>query len=337
MVTFFGPWNLGRLLGDTFGTYGKKWYYYIAIVSPFIIVTALISWALGATIAQWPNIAELYNSAELAFRALFIGLGFALLQMLISMIVEAVMNCIFIHAMCQHYVTNEISLGKAYRETTKRVAIVIAAILLRGIVIVALSITIIGIPVAIYFAIKWLFVTHAILLEGKSISESLSRSAQLTTDNWWRIFGYVILLLLITICFGVILGFIQNFVLDVFNFSTAVNGFDFGITILSIITAPITIITTTLLYFTLRVEKERYHLGKLKTDLDSWSVNKRPIYTADVMLGQFYCSKCGVSQTAGARFCTNCDKPFYEDAAPLQLKDDKSQNGDDHGGGPVIS
>ena len=74
---------MGKLLGDTFGTYGKKWYYYIAIVSPFIIVTALISWALGATIAQWQNIAELYNSAELAFKALFIGLGFVLLQMIV--------------------------------------------------------------------------------------------------------------------------------------------------------------------------------------------------------------------------------------------------------------
>jgi len=321
LVTFFGPWNLGRLLGDTFGTYGKKWYYYIAIVSPFIIVTALISWALGATIAQWQNIAELYNSAELAFKALFIGLGFVLLQMLISMIVEAVMNCIFIHTMCQHFVTNQISLGKAYREAIKRLAIVIAAIILRGIVIVTLSITIIGIPVAIYFAIKWLFITHAILLEGKSISEALSRSSQLTSDNWWRIFGYVILFLLITISFGIILGFIQAFMLDVLNFSTAVNGFDFGVTILSIITAPITIIATTLLYFTLRVEKEGYHLGKLKTDLDSWSASKRPVYTADVMLGQFYCSRCGVRQTTGARFCTNCSKPFYENAAPPQDSD----------------
>ncbi|MCK5430101.1 MAG: glycerophosphoryl diester phosphodiesterase membrane domain-containing protein [Anaerolineales bacterium] len=333
MVTFFGPWDLGKLLGDTFSTYGKKWYYYIAIVSPFIIVTALISWALGATIAQWQDLADLYNSSELAFRTLFIALGLILLEMLIGMIVEVVMNCIFIHAMCQHYITNQISLGKAYRETIKKLTTVILAILLRGIVIAALSITIIGIPVAIYFAIKWLFITHAILLEGKGISEALSRSSQLTSNNWWRIFGYIILLLIITISFGFILGFISQY----FNFGTAVNDFDFGITILSIIAAPITIIATTLLYFTLRVEKEGYHLGKLKVDLDAFGANKRPVYPADVTLGQFYCSRCGTRQATGTRLCINCGKPFYEDAAPPEAKNDKPQNSDDEDSGPFIS
>ena len=334
MVTFFGPWNLGRLLSDTFGIYSKKWFYYIAIVTPFIIITALVSWALDATITRWQDLAEIYESAELAFKALYIGIGFLLLNMLITMIVEAAMNCVLIHAMCQYYTRDNISLGKAYGQALKKLLTVFAAVLLRGLVMAALFITIIGIPIAIYFAIKWIFVTHAILLEGKSVTESLSRSSELTSENWWRIFGYLIVVLIIVFAAIFAMGLIQGFV----GFTTEVNGFDFYVTIISIIAAPLSIIATTLLYFTLRVEKEGYHLGKLKTDLDAWDANKKPVYQADVIMpGQFYCSRCGTRQNSGTRFCSNCGRSFYEDAAPRQADDKPENSDDDTGNGPFIN
>ena len=338
MVTFFGPWNLGRLLGDTFGTYFKKWYYYIAIVTPFTIAAMLVAWALAPTIAEWWELLNTYSETDPAIvRPLFIYFCFTLLQLLINMIIDAAMSCPLSHAMGQQYTTGNISIGRTFGASAKRVVNVLIAVLLRSIVVGALAITVIGIPLAIYFQIKWLFVTQAILFEGKSITEALSRSSNLVSDNWWRVLGYVIVLIIIVFAFGFIMGFIQGLMLDIFNFSTAVNGFDFYLTIVEIIAAPVFVIATTLLYFTLRVEKERYHLGKLKVDMDAWDANERPVYTTDVLLGQFYCSRCGVKQTTGARYCTNCGRPFYEDAAPPQAKDDKPQNGDDHGGGPFIN
>jgi len=336
LVTFFGPWNIGRLLGDTFGTYSKKWYYYIAIATSFTIASMLVAWALAPTIAEWWDLINTYGETDPAiFRPLFIYFCFTLLQLLISMIIDAAMYCPFLHTIGQQYTTGNISIGRAFGAGAKRVVSVLLAVMLRSIVVGALAITLIGIPLAIYFYIKWQFITHAILFEGKSITEALSRSSELTRDNWWRVLGYVIVLLIIVFAFGFVMGFIQEFMLDVFHFTTVVNGFDFFFAIIEILVAPIFVIATTLLYFTLRVEKERYHLGKLKIDIDAWSVGERPVYTTDVLLGQFYCSKCGTKQTAGSRFCTNCGRSFYEDTTTPR-NDDDPQSGDE-GGGPFIS
>jgi hypothetical protein len=52
--------------------------------------------------------------------------------------------------------------------------------------IVLLLITIIGIPVAIYFGVRWIFASQAVILDGTSGREALRRSAEATTGRWWR-------------------------------------------------------------------------------------------------------------------------------------------------------
>jgi len=329
MEAFFGPWDLGKLLSDTFNIYFKNWMYYLAIVAPFAIIGALIGWGLssavdGTTIVQgvaWPD--------NWSFLTLFAILGFGLLGVLIAIVINALLNNAMINVVGQQYFTDKISVGNAFSAGLKKIVPVLLAGLLRGIAIVAMAITIIGIPFAIYYMVKWIFVTHVILFEGKGVSESLSRSSELTRGNWWRIVGYIIVIWIITAIISGVLGRISYV----------------GSAIGSIITLPITIIATTLLYFTLRVESDQYNTAQLKVDLDTWDSGGKPVYPAAAaptapeapaaQADAAFCSSCGAKRSGDSAYCTKCGTAFEPDTSPesktLKPKDD-SFNSD----GPFI-
>ena len=49
----------------------------------------------------------------------------------------------------------------------------------------------------IYLYVLFLFAWPAVVLEGRGVSEALSRSVFLVSGNWWRVFGTMLLLGLI--------------------------------------------------------------------------------------------------------------------------------------------
>ena len=175
MEAFFGPWDLGKLISDAFNIYFKNWIYYIAIVAPFAIISALIGWGLSYAVDGTTIVPGFAYPDNWTFLGIFAMLGFGLLAALIAIVVNALMNNSMIHVVGQQYFTDKISLGNAFSAGLKKLVLVLLAGLVRGILIFLMAITIIGIPFAIYYMVKWIFVTHVILFEGKGISESLSR------------------------------------------------------------------------------------------------------------------------------------------------------------------
>ena len=312
MEAFFGPWDLGKLLSDTFNIYFKNWIYYIAIVAPFAIIGALIAWGLSFAVGGTTVIPGFAYPNNWSFFNLFAILGFGLLGVLIAIVVNVLMNNAMINVVGQQYFTDKISVGKAFSAGVKKIVTVLLAGLLRGILLALMAITIVGIPFAIYYMVKWIFVTHVILFEGKGVTESLSRSSEITRGNWWRIVGYAIVFIIITAIISGILGRIP------------VVGGAIG----TIITMPITVISTTLIYFTLRVEKEQYSTAQLKVDIDAWDSNTKPVYLgaaapeasqapADSSDAAF-CSSCGAKRSGDAQYCTKCGASFKPDAASTQ-------------------
>ncbi len=63
----------------------------------------------------------------------------------------------------------------------------------------------IGIPLAVYFAIKFHFSLYAVICEDKRGTKALSRSKELVKGHWWSVFGRVILLLIIYMILSTIL------------------------------------------------------------------------------------------------------------------------------------
>lgn len=320
MEAFFGPWDLGKLISDAFNIYFKNWIYYIAIVAPFAIISALIGWGLSYAVDGTTIVPGFAYPDNWTFLGIFAMLGFGLLAALIAIVVNALMNNSMIHVVGQQYFTDKISLGNAFSAGLKKLVLVLLAGLVRGILIFLMAITIIGIPFAIYYMVKWIFVTHVILFEGKGVTESLSRSSELTKGNWWRIVAYLIVVWIIVAIISGILGRIPIV----------------GGAIGSIITMPLTIIATTLIYFSLRVEKEQYNTAQLKINMETWDNNATPVYPAPAApkapeatantANAAFCSSCGAKRSGDAKYCTKCGATFGPDAAPesktLKPKDD---------------
>jgi hypothetical protein len=114
-----------------------------------------------------------------------------------------------------------------------------------------LSITIIGIPAAIYFAVTWTFIWQAALIDGSGPRAALARSSALVRQNWWRVLGIMLVVGIIAGAISAVLGTIPVV----------------GSTIGSILSTPIAVTGATLLYYDLRVRKEGYTLEALAEEL----------------------------------------------------------------------
>lgn len=60
-----------------------------------------------------------------------------------------------------------------------------------------LTITIIGIPFAIYRVVRWYFISQVIMVEGLSGEGVLARSAELVAGKWWNTLGRIIVMFLV--------------------------------------------------------------------------------------------------------------------------------------------
>ena len=137
-------------------------------------------------------------------------------------------------------------------------------------------------PFSIYFAVRWLFVTPAVLIEKPFIPRAFERSSALTRGSWWRVWG-----LLASFCalsgaiqyiIAVMIGFIlilttgtnETTLIDILKrtvmlrfgsinplFSLVMGWIYF---IVATFIYPIWIIGITLLYFDLRIRKEGFDL-----------------------------------------------------------------------------
>ena len=138
-------------------------------------------------------------------------------------------------------------------------------------------------PFSIYFAVRWGFVAEVLLLEKTNVKNAFKRSSELVRDTWWRVFGVLALILLLSVAihyiFEISLG-------SIFILAKAAGGTDLKSLlqwavmetdlsssnllfytimictdlILKTFTFPIWVIGITLLYFDLRIRKEGFDI-----------------------------------------------------------------------------
>ena len=144
-----------------------------------------------------------------------------------------------IHAVSEQNIRRPIGIGRAYAFSLEKLGGMLGAAILAGLALVAMAITIIGIPFAVYFGVRWYFILPAALLEDYSPRVALSRSSELVHDNWWRVLGILLAVGIVVAIINIILAFIP------------ILG-----TLASILTTPVFFIAHTLLYYDLRVRRE---------------------------------------------------------------------------------
>ena len=137
-----------------------------------------------------------------------------------------------------------IDVAAAYSFAVGRFSTMVGAAALSYLIVILLSITIIGIPVAILFSVRWFFIMQTASLERCGPTGALARSSDLVRGNWWRVFGIMSLIL---ITFGIANGIVGS-VLGLIPYV--------GPVVTAILFAPVLIIFQTLLYHDLRLRHD---------------------------------------------------------------------------------
>jgi hypothetical protein len=140
---------------------------------------------------------------------------------------------------------------RAYRFVLRRFWSVLGAALIAALVQLAIAITIVGIPVAVYRLIRRVFVLFEVVLHGCSARSSQGASVALVRGHWWRTALFVALLYVILIGVGPVVGFVLLFQT---RLSPAV--IDAIGSVIYMVVFPYTAIAATLLYFDL-LERRR--------------------------------------------------------------------------------
>ena len=96
---------------------------------------------------------------------------------------------------------------RSYAAAFSRLVPIVLAALRLGIVVQALFIIIVGIPLAVYFMVRWLFFQQAIMLEDMRAGEGLKRSGNIVSGSWWRVAGVVLVITIISAAPSIFLGF----------------------------------------------------------------------------------------------------------------------------------
>jgi hypothetical protein len=127
-------------------------------------------------------ISGLYGDSQ-EIRA-FIALQFGLLQLrLLYLLIVAAVAVTVEETAAGH----EVNVRRAYRIALRRLPGVVLARLRALGVMLALSLTVIGLPLAFYASVRWSFVEQAVIFDGAEGWDALKRSSSLVGGSAWRV------------------------------------------------------------------------------------------------------------------------------------------------------
>ena len=140
-----------------------------------------------------------------------------------------------------------VSAGRAYALAARNLRSLSGATGLELVAMIVLTLTVIGIPVAIWLFVRTSLFAQACVLEDQTTRGSLETSAALTRGRWWRTFGFTALIDVIVILSGPLLG-----VLILLLTTQSLTFINLTGSIIYAITVPYAAIALTLYYFDLQ-------------------------------------------------------------------------------------
>jgi len=118
-------------------------------------------------------------------------------------------------------------------------------------VVFLLTLTVVGIPLAIHRFIRWSLFAQACVLDDLDARPSLARSSRLVRGRWWRTFGFTVFVDLLTILTGLVVGIALLLLSD-----RSLNFIDVTSSLVYTFTVPLGAIALTLYYFDLDASGE---------------------------------------------------------------------------------
>ncbi len=168
----------------------------------------------------------------------------AVILLIATWLTSMVMTGALIHGVSGQILEDPISVAGAYSFALGRFGAMLGASILVFVCVVLMVITIIGIPFAIFFGVRWAFFMQTASLERCGPTAAMARSSALVRDNWWRVLGILLLIgILLAIANGIAGG-----ILGLIPYA--------GPMVVAVLFAPVMIIVQTLLYHDLRVRRD---------------------------------------------------------------------------------
>ena len=265
-TTTLKPMRFGDILDTTFSLYRKHFWLFLGLVAFSVL-------------------AELALHLLLDFSQFFFDrsplLGVAIVLIAITFFIIGTGGIVI--GSCATYLCENVTIRSVLQRTMDRFWQLLGCFLLWSGAIMILTITVIGIPFAIHFAVRWGLFIQTIMFEKPAIISALGRSSELVAGMWWRVCGMLLAILLLSTMVHSIIEISIGFILIATNLVSEVDFIDilewglFGEPFESVtpffqaistvihlgvyaISFPIWIIGITLLYFNQRIRKEGFDI-----------------------------------------------------------------------------
>ena len=225
------PLDLGGIANETIRLYREHFLSLVAIVAIVQVIIAILV-AIVVHLILHGNVV--------------LGVIAGLVTGVLTLIGIEVQSGALTVSLADDYLGRPITVQRALSAAVDRIGSLVGTSLLVGVLVGLMAITVIGIPFAIYFGIRWVFIAQVVMLENRAGTAAMQRSGQLVQGFWWRTFGILLLV-------GIIIGVISDIL--TLPFGQNVSG-DIVRLVVQIILTPIAAAVATLLYFDMRVRKE---------------------------------------------------------------------------------
>jgi hypothetical protein len=124
----------------------------------------------------------------------------------------------------------------------------------------------------VFLGVKYLFIPHAMVLDGTGVVDSLRRSFRLSSGYWWKVLGTYVVVNFIVGIIGALLGQAVSLMELGLNaakvpmmVTVSISGAILGT--LTILINPVTLIAITLIYYDLRIRKEGFDVILLASSI----------------------------------------------------------------------
>jgi hypothetical protein len=216
-----------------------------AIFIPVSLLTAAVQWALfhltgvGAFVALDGRL----GAVTLLFTVLIGDIGAAFVTVLTTAAVAV--------ALREMSSRRPVSARQAFRATVDRLRPLAAGALAQYAVVLLLTLTVVGIPLALYRFIRWSLFAQACMLEDRTGLDALARSSELVRGRWWRTFAFTVLVDVLAVLSGLIFGLVLLLLS-----ARSLNFIDITSSLVYMLTVPLAAIALTLYYFDVEALRE---------------------------------------------------------------------------------
>jgi hypothetical protein len=239
--------RLGEVLTDSFNILFAHWRQLAIISVPVVVANIAFSLVILAITEALPTNEEDWTTDE-AVRFVLLTGSALLVSVPIIFVLQQLVTGGAVEYLDEMDKDNMIAPAEALDRAQGNLGPLIGATLRAAFIVFLFCITIVGIPWGIYRAIRWVFLSQVIMIEGLSGEAVLARSAELVAGRWWNTLGR---LLVVGLVVGIPVGLLQQALIEaapgvVGTILSSATGF---------ITVPFGIIGLSLMFFDLRARK----------------------------------------------------------------------------------